>query len=380
MILRLVLAIAALLSAQSAYAQAVTCDASNLFSFSFANQPAATLSYGSTYNYTATSGGGSSRAFSVQVTQNGLVNTQVASTQMPAINTMITGSDATRRDLVIGGVFGSRTADINSSSRVITVTFSFATPIRELALVVHDVDYTLNQYRDWFAATGSNGTSTYTGSLTFGSSNIAAVVGPASVPVAVASGAAVGTAVSGNNSEEGTINVSFAQPVTSVTLKYGNYPLQTGETTTGQQALGIASFSFCPMPVVSMTKTSAPVAGSLGAFNIPGNDVVYTLTVTNTGGSTVDAGTIVLADVLPTNVTFNNAAFDGTTTLPVKLVGSAGVTLSSAIITYRKSGGSTFTYTPAAGYDGQVAELRVIPGGTMAANSTFSIQFKARIN
>jgi uncharacterized repeat protein (TIGR01451 family) len=377
MIRRILLALVLLLIGSPALAQ--SCDTANRFSFSFSNQAAATLAYGSTYNYTAVSGSGATRPFSVQIAQNGLSSTQAGGNQMPAISTLVTGPDATKRDLVIGGVFSSRTADINSATRVITVTLTFATPIRDMALTVHDIDFTSNQYRDWLGVSGSNGTSTYTGSLALAAGANSAVVGPASSPVSVAAGQAVGSAGSTNNSDNGTLLVSFAQPVTSVTLKYGNYPLQLGELTTGQQAMGIAGFSFCPLPSIALAKTSAPASSTLGAFNLPDNDVVYTLTVTNSGGSSVDAGSIVLNDVMPASVTFRNRAFDGTTSLPVKLVGAAGVSLTSANLTYRRTGTSTFNYTPASGYDPLVAEVRVTPTGTLAANSSFSIQFAAQI-
>ena len=121
MIRRVLLTLAALLFAQPALAD--SCDTANRFAFNFSSRPAATLSYGSTYNYTATSGGGATRPFSVQITQNGLSSTQAGGNQMPEISTLVTGSDATKRDLVVGGIFSSRTADITSSTRVITVTF-----------------------------------------------------------------------------------------------------------------------------------------------------------------------------------------------------------------------------------------------------------------
>lgn len=377
MIHRILLASAALFAGSAA--QAASCDASNTYSFAFASQAAATLAYGSTYNYTATSGGGATRAFTMQVAQNGLSNTQVSNIQMPNIGTSHTGADATQRDLVIGGVFGSRTTDINSATRLITVTYTFTAPIRDFAITVHDIDFTTNQFRDWVSVTGTNGASTYTATLALGPSATSATLGPSSTPVTIGAGQVVGSGASGNNSEDGTIIASFAQPVTRVVLKYGNYPLQTGEASTGQQAMGIAGISFCPMPAVTMTKTSAPDIGTFGAFNLPSNDVIYNLTVTNTGGSTVDAGTIILTDVLPAGTTYKNAAFDGTTALPVKLIGP-GVTLSSGNVTYRQSGGSTYTYSPASGYDTKVAEIRVAPTGQMPANSSFSIQFRARIN
>lgn len=374
---RLLAGLAALLFAQPALAD--SCDTANRYSFDFSSRAAATLSYGSTYNYAATNGGGASRAFSARITQNGLTNTQVAGYQMPAIGTLVTGSDPAKRTLVVGGVFGSRTADINSATRVITVTFTFATPLRDFALTVDDIDFTANQFRDWLAVSGANGAATYAGTLSLAPGAFSATVGPASTPFTIAAGQAVGTGASGNNSGDGTIIASFAQPVTSVIVKYGNYPLGTGESGTGQQAMGISGFSFCPLPAVSLAKTSAPASGALGAYNLPDNDVVYTLTVTNAGGSTVDAGSIVISDVMPANFAFKNSAFDGTTALPVKLVGSAGVTVGSGNIAYRKTGTTTFDYVPASGYDPLIAEIKVTPSGTMAANSTFAIQFSGKI-
>lgn len=392
MLRRLPFTLAVLAAVIAQPAAAATCDAANLYSFSFSNQAAATLAYGSTYNYTAATPGGTTRPFSVQITQNGMTSNQVAGTQMPNISTMVTGADATKRDLVVGGVFGSRTSSMAGTTRVAVVTFTFATPIHSFALLAHDVDFTDNQYRDWVQVTGSDGTSTYTpvittpwgtgnnGTLPHTSANSSATVGATTTPLSLSTSQLGGSGASGNNSDTGNFTASFAQPVTSVTLKYGNYPLTGTETTTGQQAMGIGGISFCPMPAISMAKTSTPDTGTYGAFNLPGNDTVYTITVTNSAGSSVDGNTILIGDVLPTGTTFKNAAFDGTTTLPIKINSPSGLTLSSANVTYRKSGTTTFTYTPVSGYDPQVAEVRIVPTGEMPANSTFSVQFRARIN
>lgn len=373
-------------------AQAATCDASNLFSFSYASQPAATLSYGSTYNYNAANGFGATRPFSVQITQNGMTSTLAGGAQMPAISTLVTGPDSTQRDLVVGGVFGGRTASMAGTTRVATITFTFATPIHNFSITAHDVDFAANQFRDWVQVTGSNGTATYTpvmtspwgtgnnGILPSTSVNSSITMGPATSPLNLTSSQLGGNAASGNNSDTGTFTANFPQPVTSITFKYGNYPLTGTETSTGQQAIGIAGISFCPMPAISLAKTSAPAAGPLGAFNIPDNDVIYTVTVTNSGGSSADGNSIVISDVLPANTTFRNSAFDGSTSLPVKLLGAAGLSLSAANISYRRVGQTTFNYVPVSGYDPLIAEVRITPTGELAANSNFSVQFRARVN
>jgi uncharacterized repeat protein (TIGR01451 family) len=369
------------------------CAVSAQYTFAFSGRPAATLAYGSTYTYTAATSGGASQNFAVQLTQNGMTSTVVSSTQLPAIGTLVTGSTTTARDLVIGGIFGGRTTDITSSTRVATVTFTFTQPIRDFSMTVHDVDFTSGQYRDWLMITGTSASGTYTPVMSSppGNGNAtgaprtatgsAVTYGPVSSPVSVTASQVAGVGASDNNSDQGNVTASFAQPVTSVTLRYGNAPLVSGESGTGQQAIGIAGIGFCPMPQIAVTKASAPMTGTLGAYNIPGNDILYTLTVTNAGASPVDASSIVLSDVLPAGVTFRNTVLDATSGTPFSIsAGSSGVTLSAASPAYSNNGGSTWSYTPVSGYDANVRAVRVTPSGSMAANSSFAISFVARIN
>ncbi len=389
MMLRLLLALIAIVL--PVQASAGTCAAGAQYNFTFASRAAATLAYGNTYTYAATTSGGASQNFTMQLTQNGMTSTVVNSVTLPAIGTLVTGSNASANDLVVGGIFSARTADITSGTRVAVVTFTFATPIRDFTMTVHDVDWATGQFRDWIQITGTSSAGTYTGVMSSppGNGNATGQVrtktgssvtyGPVSSPTSVAANQVAGVDAAGNNSDDGNVTVSFAQPVTSVTLRYGNAPLASGESGTGQQAIGIAGISFCPMPQITMAKTSAPLAGTLPAFNIPGNDVTYTLTVTNNGASPVDASSIVLSDVLPTNVTFRNTTLSGSIPFAIN-AGSSGVTLTSASPAYSNNGGSTYAYAPAAGYDANVKAVRITPSGTMAANSSFSISFVARIN
>lgn len=367
------------------------CDAANQFSFSYASRPAATLAYGTTYSYSATNSLGASRTFSVQVSQNGLTSTQVASNQMPAISTLITGATATDRSLVFGGAFSGRTTSMAGTTRVITMTVSFSQPVRDFTLKAYDIDFSSNQYRDWVQVTGSDGSNTYdpvlwtpwgTGNQsgqprTSASSSL--VVGPATTPVSVTANQTAGTGTSASNSETGTLSASFAQPVTSITFKYGNYPLGTGENSTGQQAIGIGGFSFCPMPLLSLTKISSPVNSDLGSFNIPGNDVVYTLALANSGGSPVDAGSVVLTDTLPAGVVFRNLPFDSSTSLPVRVTSAGGTSVSAGSLAYRRAGETTFSYTPSSGYDPLVEAIRITPSGALSANSVLSVEFRTQV-
>ncbi len=400
MIRRVLLALPVLCLALSPYYGSAACPTTNLYNFSFGTATAATLAYGSTYTYTATNGNSQTQTFTMKTTANGLssslLNTGTANVQLPAINSLVTDGTVTN-NLVIGGTFAGRTASINGTSNLLNTVMTFATPIRDFTIQVNDIDYTNNQYRDWLYISGSNGASIYTptintpfstnnigGATTNASSTLA--LGPASTPyTGETAKESIGTANNPNNVNGGTLTASFAQPVTSITVNYGNYPLQSGETVTGQQAYGIQSISFCPVPKLTMTKTSAPFITDTTnplSHNVPGADIIYTLTVTNTDTSPVDASSLVLTDPLPSNVTFYNGDIDGTGPLTTNYnftAGSSGLTFAAANLTYSNNGGTSYVYTPTAGYDSVVTAVRLAPQGTMAANSSFSVQFRVKI-
>lgn len=386
-------------SALAAVPAHAICSASNTYNFAFASQANATLSYSGTYTYTASNTLGASQNFTVGFISNGLSSSQVNGLQMPSIGTTVTNA-AGAKTLQIGGTFSARTATISSNTRVIRTTFTFATPIRDLTLTVHDIDYTRDQYRDWLHVQGANGATSYVPAMVtpHGTNNATGglKVNTASSSVALGtyngngvnlttSDQAAGIGASDNtNSNVGDITISFVQPVTSVTLRYGNYPLANNENDTGQQAFGISALRFCPMPnLTTSTKTSAPYATTGdNRFNLPLADVVYTLTITNSGGSPVDLNGLVLTDALPSTLTFYNGDFDPAAagTDPFQLnAGTSGVTLSAANVSYSNNAGSSYTYTPASGYDANVNRIRFAPGGTLAANSSFNIKFRARI-
>jgi uncharacterized repeat protein (TIGR01451 family) len=372
------------------------CTAQNTYSYSFNWGSNTSLNYATTYTYTASNPLGATRNFTTSFATNDLSSSLVAGVQMPAVQNLLSGA-AGGRTLMIGGVFSGRTVNIAANARTIRTTFTFATPIRDLTVTVHDIDFTSNQYRDWLMVTGSNGASTYTPSMVSplgpnnnagpasGGGSSVAFNGYNSGGVSVTSrDRVVGIGSSPNtNSNVGDVVISFAEPVTSVTLRYGNYPFTAGEGTTGQQAYGISTITFCPMPNVTVAKTSAPLATTgPDRFNTPGSEVVYTLTVTNSGGSPVDLNGLVLTDALPTTVSFYNGDFDtgAPGTDPFSLTaGSSGVTLTAANVSYSNNGGSTYTYVPAAGYDPAVNGVRFAPGGSLAANSSFTIRFRALV-
>lgn len=373
-----------------------SCSAANQYNFSFATQAAATLNYANTYNYTATSTALGNQNFTVNWFTNGQSSTVAGGEQMPAITGLITDGVAAR-NLVVGGIFSGRTANVSNNTRVVVTRFNFPVPIRDFTIQVNDVDFASNQFRDWLQINGINGASNYDPSLStpFGTSNSVAgphsnasssqLIGATTTPLSLTIRQSGGTSSSANNATSGTITASFAQPVTQVEIRYGNYPFTSGESSTGQQAIGIQSISYCPMPALTVTKASAPLS-NIGTdpnrFNIPGADVLYTLTVSNSNSSPVDIGTMVLTDPLPTAASFFNGDIDDTGPLATNfefVPGASGLTFAAANLAYSNNGGSSYAYSPTAGYDAAVNAIRLNPQGTMAANSSFSIRFRTRI-
>ena len=393
-ILSCLTAISLLLQASPAHA---SCDASNTYSFAFASVADASLTYGNTYTYTATNPLGATRSFTFRAVNNGLSSIQVNGENMPQISSDVTSSTG-GKTFQLGGVFPSRTASITSNTRTVRLTIAFTAPVRDIIINTHDLDFTNNQFRDWLHVTGSDGSSSFVPALSAPAGNnngtgprtatgSSVNFGADDAPYVLTSNEGVGTSTSADTGvTTGDVVISFPQPVTSITISYGNFPLQSGESSTGQQRVGISQVRFCPMPAIAVTKTSAPyitTAGSPDRFNAPGSDVVYTLTVTNSGGSPVDAASLVLTDVLPSSMTFYNGDFDPAVpgTGPFQLTaGTSGVSLSASGRAYSNNGGSTYAYSPASGYDANVNALRLTPSGSMAANSTFTIRFRARIN
>ena len=130
---------------------------------------------------------------------------------------------------------------------------------------------------------------------------------------------------------------------------------------------------------------------SLGLYNVPGNDVVYSINISNLGDGSPDADSIYLMDSLPTSVEFFNGDVDGPgpETDPVAFIDAAsGLSFAyGADVKYSNAipPPASFlacSYTPAPGYDSNVRHICFRPSGTMAHGAptpNFSVQFRARI-
>jgi uncharacterized repeat protein (TIGR01451 family) len=390
------LAVAAGLAALSTTAHAA-CPASNRYTLNFPDFAAQQLNYATSYTATVSNPRGQSQTMGLAFSTFDLASNQVSGLTMPQIGNFINDGGTINNNLIVGGTFTGRTTNVAANSRVAVVRFTFATPIRDFTVQVNDVDFLADQFRDWIQINGINGASNFDPAITtpHGNNNTAAgpksatnstlLLGATSSPLSLTVRQAGGLSANPNNANGGTLMAEFAVPVTEVQVRYGNFPLSSGETVTGQQAIGIQSISYCPMPQLSVTKTSAPlvtVATDPNRFNIPDADVVYAVTVSNSDTSPVDLNALILTDVLPQAITFRNSDFDdgGPVVTNFEFVpGTTGLSMAAADIAFSNNGGSSYGYAPAAGYDSAINAIRLNPKGQMAANSSFTVRFRARI-
>ncbi len=147
--------------------------------------------------------------------------------------------------------------------------------------------------------------------------------------------------------------------------------------------------------VLSISKASTvisdPFNGTINPKAIPGAFVRYFITVTNTGRGAVDAGTVVITDPLPANVSVFASTGSGD---PVQFIDGSvasglSYTYASTVSFSNALGGSgPFTHTPildGAGFSSSATGIRIAPTGTMAAATvsgppSFTVQFLVRVN
>lgn len=148
-----------------------------------------------------------------------------------------------------------------------------------------------------------------------------------------------------------------------------------------------------PLPSLSVGKASSIFDTGNPLFHLPNNDVLYTLSVANSGIASPTTDSVFLVDPLPSALSFFNGDADGagSGTTPVLFTDAAsGLTFNYATDVAYATGStpptsfSACTYTPAAGYDPNVHYICLNPKGTMAntgstSNPHFTIQFRAKI-
>ncbi len=127
-------------------------------------------------------------------------------------------------------------------------------------------------------------------------------------------------------------------------------------------------------------------------FFVPGNDVIYNITVTNTGNQATDANSVFVVDPVPTNIQFFNGNInqDGPNTYagtdPVAWQNSgSGLTFTYATdirysnLSTQPTSLAQCTYIPVSGYDSNVRYLCINPKNSLANGGSATFYFRGRI-
>lgn len=308
---------------------------------------------------------------------NALINFPNTTNATPLLGTQLTGGiTPAENNLIV-------VADQPNRQGTIDFKLDFGTPgegVDKVQFSIFDVDFNANQFEDRIVVTGSLDGNAVTPILTAGTAN------------SVTGNVALGNGASESNASPGNVHVRFDDAVDTITFTYGN-----GDNTPvdpGQHAIGLYDIQVCERQIAVLegekTRTMYDPT-NIGLYAIPGNDVIYTITMTNTGNGATDADSVFIVDTMPSEVEFFNGDMDGPgpATDPVNGVDTgSGLTLDYATDVGFSSGATKPTsmaecsYTPTSGYDPNVTFVCVNPSGEMAAGDpspTYAVSFRARI-
>ena len=194
------------------------------------------------------------------------------------------------------------------------------------------------------------------------------------------------------NFNSGTLDV--LQPF-NVTVPAGGARYVQFQRTAGNIWVGGLEYSQICVAAASLTGSKSVSVwdpGGSGLYAVPGNDVVYSITGTNTGVGATDSNSIVLIDPIPDDLEFYNDDIDdgGPETNPVSFSQTSGAGLSfnyAADVAYSNAVSaptnfSACSYNPASGYDPNVTFICINPKGALAGgvpNPSFTVSFRGRI-
>lgn len=204
------------------------------------------------------------------------------------------------------------------------------------------------------------------------------------------------------NSTAGVIALSFTVPTGATpgaTFARFRWSTQTGldaTTIIGHDGeVEDYTVTLLGIPIVSVTKTSVIYAPSSSTgFMLPANDVIYTITASNSGSLATDADSVFILDSLPPQVEIYLGDFDG------------GGPATGTIL-FTQQNGAALTYTPlldlrfssdvaaptsfaqctyipllSNAYDPAIRHICINPKASLAAGNpapTVSVQFRAQI-
>ncbi len=273
--------------------------------------------------------------------------------------------------------------DVGLANGDVTTRIDFTQPVSGVRLSLFDIDFSSAGPRlERVTVRGYNGPTSVAPILTPGSG----ISARDEIAVGIEASPTTGGASGG-----GTLQIGFDVPVSRVEFDFGQAPGTDRTANPGYPGFSVHDISFCGGNAQLSASKTVEVYGGPGAFAVPGNDVIYTITVSNIGTGPSDPDTIMLIDLMPEQVSFFNGA---TAEFGGAAIGwadvSSGLTFdASADVGFSASTSgppasfAACNYTPTAGYDRAVTHICFNPKGTMNAGDpdpSFAVSFRARIN
>ncbi len=223
------------------------------------------------------------------------LSSDIAFATAPVLNSTLTGGLAATETSLFMNMNNS------SNTQKSTAVIMLPTAVPGMQFRIFDIDFANANYIDKLTVTGTFNGSAVLPTLTNGSSN------------SVAGNVAIGIAGATDTTAAGTVVVTFAAPVDSVTIEYGN--TAGAPANPGNQYMSIHDITFCnPRANLSVTKISSVLTDGISATNpksIPGAIVRYCILVSNAGSATATA--VSASDPIPADLTFvPGSMFSGT--------------------------------------------------------------------
>ena len=293
------------------------------------------------------------------------------SAQTPVTSTYYTGGNGTTQSALF--TLANFPSNASTVSYTIDVGDLSAGPVNpgvsELQFSFLDVDYGAASFQDRLTITGSNNGTSVTPLIHTSSAN------------STSGNTATGETGAGQDSAAGTVTVTFLQRVTSVTVTYGSGPL--APTNPNNQGVALYDILTCAATtaVLEAEKTNR-IFDDL--YALPGNDVIYTISISNVGDGPTDTDSIILIDSMPSEVEFfrgtlasSAVSFVETGSTGLDFVYARDVGYSNAVAKPANFG--QCSYAPVSGYDPAVTYICFNPKDTLAAGTGFDLEFRARI-